>query len=172
MLRTFATAIFCFITLASVAKAEPPVKAENADQVSLSYRLMKDGVLIENGVTISGPYPATNKFGDTVGHAQLSCGNGQQSLKTVLLFDGFTLEHRVKGKDVLVNLTKFGIADRDEDIRRLAPGECRDMAPMQTVAFQKALRLPIDTKEVTTVPLGNGYSLRYQVFPPIIGRPN
>ncbi len=172
-MKKFTILITCLTAFAASASAAPTASADpTAGLVSFSFQLLKDGAVIENAMMVSGPDSGVAKIGRTVGHARLSCVSGQPSLEGVQLFDGIKLEHRVQGEEVVVDLTKFDVTDKDEEIKALPAGQCRNLAPVQQVAFQKTLRLPVKSPQATVLPLEKGYALRYQVFPAIVGRSN
>ncbi len=165
--------VACLAVFATCANAAPTIADDPyAGLVSFSFQLLKDGAVIQNAITVSGPDNGVAQVGRTVGHARLSCGTGQRILEAVLLFDGIKVEHRVQGAEVVVDLTKFDVMDKDEEIKALQPGQCRDLAPVQQVVLQKTLRLPVTPAEATVLPLEKGYALRYQVLPAIVGRIN
>lgn len=165
--------IACLAVFATYAKAAPSTSDDPyAGLVSFSFQLMKDGAVIQNAFTVSGPDNGVAQIGRTVGHAQLSCGSDQRTFKVVQLFDGIKVEHRVQGAEIVVDLTKFDVTDKDEEIKALQPDQCRELAPMQQVTLQKTLRLPVKSADATVLPLEKGYALRYQTLPVIVGRIN
>lgn len=172
-MKKSAILVACLTTFATMATAAPANSADpTADLVSFSFQLLKGGVVIENAMTVSGPEGSVAKMGRTANHAHLTCASGQRNLEPVVLFDGINVEHRVQGAEIIVDLTKFDVTDKDEEIKALPAGECRDLAPTQQLVFKKTLRLPLKSAEATVVPLEKGYALRYQIFPAIIGRSN
>lgn len=172
-MKRSAILIACLAAFATCANAAPTTADDPyASMVSFSFQLLKDGAVIQNAITVSGPDSGVAQIGRTVGHARLSCGAGQRTLEAVLLFDGIKLEHHVQGAEVVVDLTKFDVTGKDEEIKALQPDQCRDLAPVQQVVLQKTLRLPVKSAEATVLPLEKGYALRYQILPAIVGSSN
>lgn len=172
-MKKSALLITCLAAFATSVNAAPATADDPyASMVSFNFQLLKDGTVIQNAITVSGPESGVTQIGRTVGHARLSCSTGQRTFQAVLLFDGIRVEHRVQGKEVVVDLTKFDVTDKDDEIKALQPDQCRDLAPVQQVVLQKSLRLPVTSAEATVLPLEKGYALRYQVLPAIVGRSN
>lgn len=163
--KMFASLFFACFALPAFSEDAEHIYAQ---QGNLSFQLLRDKIPVNGGIVLVNSLGGFFSGGPNNFYPRVQCENGGRTLDSIQIFGGMTMSHRVEGKDVVLELAQYTVLSPEAEIRSLKENECRNISPVQQTAFRQTIRVPYDkTGEPKVVPLDNGYSFRFQTFPPL-----
>ena len=136
------------------------------EQGSLSLSLLKDNGPVTAVSAMVSTEPGGWSSGPEKHYRRFRCEPNKRTDDSIPIFTGTEIKFQLVDNELVLDITRFGVASVDAEILALKADECRNVEPRQTIVFKQRLRLPYKKSEdMVELPLEQGYTLRYKVIP-------
>lgn len=152
------------LSLATLLSSHVAAQTAAQEQGFMNVKILKDGKPEASVATIVGNGPGHVQVGNTNGHAELTCLPGGRDLKAVLLFSGYSVDSNKVGKNVTLQVQRWIVEDKDDEIKAIKGNDCQNLGPRQIQVLNNTIQVPYaETASPQSIDLGSGYSLQWSL---------